>query len=214
MPDDEYRTKYSAAQKMQFLKTQQAKLETREIPQHTQMRLKSQDKKKKKKWKLKKKMSQTSSSSKSKRSLTSTGSSADQIRSPIPKNEIKHSVSKVEQNEELMWKHRSKYIYEAERISIKLKEIATECEKDVELRIAMDDITAGMDVLKRKRNEHCQYVNAQNDILKKQVKLLGEFQATQIIELSNKVQQLRNTMKNIDAKLSVIFTKLKSVSVQ
>lgn len=40
MPDDEYRTKYSAAQKMQLLKSQQAKLEIRAMPTHSQLKLK------------------------------------------------------------------------------------------------------------------------------------------------------------------------------
>lgn len=40
MPDDEYRTKYSAAQKMQLLKSQQAKLEIRAMPAHSKLKLK------------------------------------------------------------------------------------------------------------------------------------------------------------------------------
>lgn len=40
MPDDEYRTTYSAAQKMQLLKSQQAKLEIRAMPAHSQLKLK------------------------------------------------------------------------------------------------------------------------------------------------------------------------------
>uniref|UniRef100_A0A1I8EMG2 Uncharacterized protein n=1 Tax=Wuchereria bancrofti TaxID=6293 RepID=A0A1I8EMG2_WUCBA len=86
MPDDEYRTKYSAAQKMQLLKSQQAKLEIRAMPAHSQLKLKAHDKKTKKK--RKKKIANTSSSSKSKISLASTGSSAAIPRSPLHRSDV------------------------------------------------------------------------------------------------------------------------------
>nr|CDQ06410.1 Bm7979, isoform a [Brugia malayi] len=77
MPDDEYRTKYSAAQKMQLLKSQQAKLEVRAMPAHSQLKLKVI---------LKLNLKQlTSSSSKSK---ISTGSSAAIPRSPLLKSDV------------------------------------------------------------------------------------------------------------------------------
>ncbi|CAG9533767.1 unnamed protein product [Cercopithifilaria johnstoni] len=143
MPDDEYRTKYSAAQKMQLLKSQQAKLEIRAMPAHSQLKLKEYDKKAKKR---KKKITKTSSSSKSKVSLASAGSSAAIPRSSSHKSDIQLPTSKDEEENARKWKYRTKYIYEAERISIKLKEIATECEKDIELRIIMDDIVTRIDV--------------------------------------------------------------------
>uniref|UniRef100_A0A915PZ38 Uncharacterized protein n=1 Tax=Setaria digitata TaxID=48799 RepID=A0A915PZ38_9BILA len=145
MPDDEYRTKYSAAQKMQLLKSQQAKLEIRAMPVHSQLKLKAYDKKMKKK--RKKKLTKTSSSSRSKKSLASTGSGAAMPKSSSShKGDAKFLASKDEQENVLKWKRRTEYIYEAERIAIKLKEIAMECEKDIELRVTMDDIAAGMDV--------------------------------------------------------------------
>uniref|UniRef100_A0AAF5PU65 Uncharacterized protein n=1 Tax=Wuchereria bancrofti TaxID=6293 RepID=A0AAF5PU65_WUCBA len=163
MPDDEYRTKYSAAQKMQLLKSQQAKLEIRAMPAHSQLKLK------------------------------------------LP-------ASKDEEENALKWKHRTKYIYEAERISLKLKEIAAECTKDIELRVTMDDIIARIDTLKKARDEYYQYLQAQNDIFDKQIKLLDELQTMQIAELTNKVHRLSDTFKNIDAKLSVIKAKLQNIT--
>ncbi|VDM14186.1 unnamed protein product [Wuchereria bancrofti] len=100
MPDDEYRTKYSAAQKMQLLKSQQAKLEIRAMPAHSQLKLKAHDKKtkKKRKKKIANKKSRkvklsldaadSSSSSKSKISLASTGSSAAIPRSPLHRSDV------------------------------------------------------------------------------------------------------------------------------
>ncbi|EFO13676.1 hypothetical protein LOAG_14852 [Loa loa] len=88
-----------------------------------------------------------SSSSKSKVSLASTGSSAAIPRSPSShKSDVQLAVLKDEDENTLKWKHCTKYIYEAEHISIKLKEIAAECEKDIELRVAMDDIVTKIDV--------------------------------------------------------------------
>ncbi|VBB34378.1 unnamed protein product [Acanthocheilonema viteae] len=92
MPDGEYRTKYSAAQKMQLLKSQQAKLEIRAMPAHSQLKLKV--------------------------SLASTGSSIAIPRSPSHKSDAQLPISKDEEENALKWKHRTKYIYEAERISM------------------------------------------------------------------------------------------------
>ncbi|MCP9262525.1 hypothetical protein DINM_005901 [Dirofilaria immitis] len=129
---------------MQLLKSQQAKLEIRAMPAHSQLKLKEYDKKMKKK--RKKKITKTSSSSLSKLSLASSGSGAAIPRSSSHKSDVQHPVPKDEQENVLKWKRRTEYIYEAERISIKLKEIATECEKDITLRLAMDDIATRMDV--------------------------------------------------------------------
>ncbi|KAM3717700.1 Ribosomal RNA small subunit methyltransferase [Dirofilaria immitis] len=224
MPDDEYRKKYSAAQKMQLLKSQQAKLEIRAMPAHSQLKLKEYDKKmkKKRKKKITKKKSgkiklsldpaDSSSSSLSKLSLASSGSGAAIPRSSSHKSDVQHPVPKDEQENVLKWKRRTEYIYEAERISIKLKEIATECEKDITLRLAMDDIATRMDTLKKAHDEYYQYVQAQNDIFDKQIKLLDEIQAMQITELTNKIHRLSNIFKNIDTKLSVINDKLRNVA--
>ncbi|VDP17900.1 unnamed protein product [Onchocerca flexuosa] len=163
MPDNEYQTKYSAAQKMQLLKSQQAKLEIRAMPEHSQLKLehaedkpkcsKSYQKLKKlffaeksRKLKLSSEAADSSSSSISKVSFASTGSSAVMPQFPSYKSDVQLSVSKDEQENVLKWKRRTEYIYETERISIKLKEIAAECEKDVELRLTMDDIATRMDV--------------------------------------------------------------------
>ncbi|VDN92555.1 unnamed protein product [Brugia pahangi] len=116
MPDDEYRTKYSAAQKMQLLKSQQAKLEVRAMPAHSQLKLKAHDKKTKKKRKkeiAKKKSRKVKlsldaadckhfiyiillanpsiiiwNSSSSSKSKISTGSSAAIPRSPLHKSDV------------------------------------------------------------------------------------------------------------------------------
>nr|CDQ06411.1 Bm7979, isoform b [Brugia malayi] len=97
MPDDEYRTKYSAAQKMQLLKSQQAKLEVRAMPAHSQLKLKAHDKKTKKKRrkKIAKKKSRkvklsldAADSSSSSKSKISTGSSAAIPRSPLLKSDV------------------------------------------------------------------------------------------------------------------------------
>ncbi|KAL3985240.1 hypothetical protein ACH3XW_37810 [Acanthocheilonema viteae] len=226
MPDGEYRTKYSAAQKMQLLKSQQAKLEIRAMPAHSQLKLKEHDKKtkKKRKKKIAKKKARklklsldaadSSSSSKSKVSLASTGSSIAIPRSPSHKSDAQLPISKDEEENALKWKHRTKYIYEAERISIKLKEIAAECEKDIELRATMDDIVKRIDTLKKARDEYYQYVQEQNDIFDKQIKLLVELQTTQITELTNKIRRLSDIFQSIDGKLSVIKTKLQNITNQ
>ncbi|VDO42057.1 unnamed protein product [Brugia timori] len=97
MPDDEYRTKYSAAQKMQLLKSQQAKLEVRAMPAHSQLKLKAHDKKTKKKRRkeIAKKKSRkvklsldAADSSSSSKSKISTGSSAAIPRSPLHKSDV------------------------------------------------------------------------------------------------------------------------------
>ncbi|OZC06727.1 hypothetical protein X798_06281 [Onchocerca flexuosa] len=225
MPDNEYQTKYSAAQKMQLLKSQQAKLEIRAMPEHSQLKLEAYDKrmkKKKRKKKITKKKSRklklsseaadSSSSSISKVSFASTGSSAVMPQFPSYKSDVQLSVSKDEQENVLKWKRRTEYIYETERISIKLKEIAAECEKDVELRLTMDDIATRMDTLKRARGEYYQYVQAQNDIFDKQIKLLNDIQTMQVTELTNKIRRLSNIFRNIDAKLSVINAKLHDIA--
>ncbi|KAK6107613.1 hypothetical protein QQG55_28895 [Brugia pahangi] len=221
MPDDEYRTKYSAAQKMQLLKSQQAKLEVRAMPAHSQLKLKAHDKKTKKKRKkeIAKKKSRkvklsldAADSSSSSKSKISTGSSAAIPRSPLHKSDVQLPTSKDEEENALKWKHRTKYIYETERISLKLKEIAAECTKDIELQAAMNDIIARIDTLKKARDEYYQYVQAQNDIFDKQIKLLDELQTMQIRELTNKVHRLSDTFKNIDAKLSVIKAKLQNIT--
>ncbi|EJW78470.1 hypothetical protein WUBG_10620, partial [Wuchereria bancrofti] len=59
-----------------------------------------------------------SSSSKSKISLASTGSSAAIPRSPLHRSDVQLPASKDEEENALKWKHRTKYIYEAERISL------------------------------------------------------------------------------------------------
>ncbi|VDM93384.1 unnamed protein product, partial [Litomosoides sigmodontis] len=129
MPDDEYRTKYSAAQKMQLLKSQQAKLEVRAMPAHSQLKLKAYDKKVKKKRKKKSSRKKSrklklsadaadsSSSSRSKVSLASTGSSIAVPQSTLLKSGVQPSTSREGEESTVKRMHRTKYVYEAERIS-------------------------------------------------------------------------------------------------
>uniref|UniRef100_A0A8R1XRG6 Uncharacterized protein n=1 Tax=Onchocerca volvulus TaxID=6282 RepID=A0A8R1XRG6_ONCVO len=85
----------------------------------------------------------------------------------------------------------------------KLKEIATKCEKDIELRLTVNDVVTKMDTLKRARDEYYQYVQTQNDIFDKQIKLLNDIQTMQVTDLTNKIRRLSNIFRNIDAKLSL-----------